>query len=87
LKAGSISATSPPREIAGFTNCLWHGSIVYVGDLVMRSEKQVMLTPNFGRKSRDQDAAGRVGLHLRMEGPGLASGQHGREVRRYVNAH
>lgn len=47
-----------PREIAGSTNCLRHGNIVYVGDLGMRTEKQMMLTPNFGRKSRDQDPAG-----------------------------
>jgi DNA-directed RNA polymerase alpha subunit len=53
LKAGTISATSPPREIAGFTNCLRHGNIVFVGDLGMRTEKQMMLTPIFGRKSRD----------------------------------
>ena len=42
-----------PREIAGFTNCLRHGNIVFVGDFGMRTEKQMMLTPIFGRKSRD----------------------------------
>ena len=29
-----------PREIAGFTNCLRHGNIVFVGDLGMHTESR-----------------------------------------------
>jgi hypothetical protein len=68
-----------PSEIAGFTNCPRHGNIVYVDDLGMRTEKQMMVTPNFGRRSRDQDAAGRDRAASWEERPGLASGQHRRD--------
>ena len=40
-----------PQGNCRFTNWLRHGNIVFVGDLGMRTEKQMMLTPIFGRKS------------------------------------
>lgn len=40
-----------PKGNCRFTNWLLHGNIVFVGDLGMRTEKQMMLTPIFGRKS------------------------------------
>jgi DNA-directed RNA polymerase subunit alpha len=83
LKAGTISATSPQGNCR-FTNCLRHGNIVFVGDLGMRTKKQMMLTPIFGRKSRDQVAAGGIGLHLGMKVPGWPLDEM---ARRYVDAH
>ena len=32
-------------------NCLYNDNIVYIGDLVVKSESEMMRTPNFGRKS------------------------------------
>lgn len=76
------------REIAVFTNGLRHGNVVHVGDLGMRTEKQMMLTPNFGRKSRDQDAAGRDTDASGNESPGLAPPDNMDEMaRRYIDAH
>jgi hypothetical protein len=47
------------------------GNIVHIGDLGMRAEKQMMLTPHFGRKLRDQDSADRDSVKARrMVTPG-----------------
>ena len=67
-----------PREIAGSPTA-YGMATSFVGDLGMRTEKQMMITPIFGRKSRDQDAAGRDRAASANESPGLASGQHGRD--------
>jgi DNA-directed RNA polymerase subunit alpha len=32
-------------------NCLRNDNIVYIGDLVIRTEAEMLKTPNFGRKS------------------------------------
>jgi DNA-directed RNA polymerase subunit alpha len=32
-------------------NCLYNDNIVYIGDLVVKTESEMMRTPNFGRKS------------------------------------
>ena len=35
-------------------NCLKNDNIVYIGDLVQRSEPEMLRTPNFGRKSLNE---------------------------------
>ncbi len=43
-------------------NCLKNDNIVYIGDLIQKTEAEMLRTPNFGRKSleRDQGSAGRT---------------------------
>lgn len=50
-------------------NCLKSYNIVYVGDLVQKTEAELLTTPNFGRKSLDgiKTALARMGLELGME--------------------
>ena len=35
-------------------NCLKNDNIVYIGDLVQKSESEMLRTPNFGRKSLNE---------------------------------
>jgi DNA-directed RNA polymerase subunit alpha len=35
-------------------NCLKNDNIVYIGDLVQKSENEMLRTPNFGRKSLNE---------------------------------
>ena len=35
-------------------NCLKTENIIYIGDLVQRSESEMLKTPNFGRKSLNE---------------------------------
>jgi DNA-directed RNA polymerase subunit alpha len=53
-------------------NCLKNDNIVYIGDLVQKSEREMMRTPNFGRKSLDEikEVLANMGLSLGMEVPG-----------------
>lgn len=53
------------------SNCMRHENIVYVGDLVTRSEAALMRVPNFGRKSLNEikAALASLGLGLGMEVP------------------
>jgi len=53
-------------------NCLKNDNIVYIGDLVQKSEAEMLRTPNFGRKSLNEIKAvlAEMGLHLGMEVPG-----------------
>ena len=52
-------------------NCLKHDNIIYIGDLVQKSEADMLRTPNFGRKSLNEikEVLGHMGLHLGMEIP------------------
>lgn len=52
-------------------NCLKNENIVYIGDLVQRTEHDLLKTPNFGRKSLNEIRAVLDGmnLHLGMEIP------------------
>jgi DNA-directed RNA polymerase subunit alpha len=53
-------------------NCLKNDNIVYIGDLVQKSEAEMLRTPNFGRKSLDEikGALAQLGLHLGIKIPG-----------------
>ncbi len=50
-------------------NCLKNDNIVYIGDLVQRSESDMLRTPNFGRKSLNEikEVLTTMGLHLGMQ--------------------
>jgi DNA-directed RNA polymerase subunit alpha len=52
-------------------NCLKNDNIVYIGDLVQKSEGEMLRTPNFGRKSLNEikEVLSHMGLHLGMEIP------------------
>lgn len=49
-------------------NCLKNENIVYIGDLVQKSESEMLKTPNFGRKSLNEirDVLVQMGLGLGM---------------------
>jgi DNA-directed RNA polymerase subunit alpha len=49
-------------------NCLKNDNIIYIGDLVQRSEQEMLRTPNFGRKSLNEikEVLSTMGLHLGM---------------------
>jgi DNA-directed RNA polymerase subunit alpha len=53
-------------------NCLKNDNIVYIGDLIQKSEGEMLRTPNFGRKSLNEikEVLAGMGLHLGMEVPG-----------------
>jgi DNA-directed RNA polymerase subunit alpha len=53
-------------------NCLKNDNIIYIGDLVQKSEAEMLRTPNFGRKSLNEikEVLAQMGLHLGMEVPG-----------------
>jgi DNA-directed RNA polymerase subunit alpha len=36
-------------------NCLKNDNIIYIGDLVQKTEAEMLRTPNFGRKSLERD--------------------------------
>lgn len=50
-------------------NCLKNDNIVYIGDLVQKSEGDMLRTPNFGRKSLNEikEVLSNMGLHLGMQ--------------------
>jgi DNA-directed RNA polymerase subunit alpha len=50
-------------------NCLKNDNIVYIGDLVQKTEAEMLRTPNFGRKSLNEikEVLSQMGLHLGME--------------------
>jgi DNA-directed RNA polymerase subunit alpha len=52
-------------------NCLKNDNIVYIGDLIQKSEAEMLRTPNFGRKSLNEikEVLAQMGLHLGMEVP------------------
>jgi DNA-directed RNA polymerase subunit alpha len=53
-------------------NCLKNDNIVYIGDLVQKTEQEMLRTPNFGRKSLNEikEVLGSMGLGLGMTIPG-----------------
>ena len=50
-------------------NCLKNDNIIYIGDLVQKTEQEMLRTPNFGRKSLNEikEVLSTMGLHLGME--------------------
>jgi DNA-directed RNA polymerase subunit alpha len=53
-------------------NCLKNDNIVYIGDLVQKTEAEMLRTPNFGRKSLNEikEVLAQMGLGLGIEVPG-----------------
>ena len=53
-------------------NCLKNDNIVYIGDLIQKTEAEMLRTPNFGRKSLNEikEVLAQMGLHLGMQIPG-----------------
>jgi DNA-directed RNA polymerase subunit alpha len=53
-------------------NCLKNDNIVYIGDLIQKTEAEMLRTPNFGRKSLNEikEVLAQMGLRLGMEVPG-----------------
>ena len=53
-------------------NCLKNDNIVYIGDLVQKTEAEMLRAPNFGRKSLNEikEVLAQMGLKLGMELPG-----------------
>ena len=52
-------------------NCLKNDNIVYIGDLIQKTEAEMLRTPNFGRKSLNEikEVLTAMGLHLGMDVP------------------
>ncbi|MCI4664757.1 MAG: DNA-directed RNA polymerase subunit alpha [Neomegalonema sp.] len=50
-------------------NCLKNDNIVYIGDLIQKTEAEMLRTPNFGRKSLNEikEVLTNLGLHLGQE--------------------
>jgi DNA-directed RNA polymerase subunit alpha len=50
-------------------NCLKNDNIVYIGDLVQKTEQEMLRTPNFGRKSLNEikEVLTQMSLHLGTE--------------------
>lgn len=50
-------------------NCLKNDNIVYIGDLVQKTEQEMLKTPNFGRKSLNEikEVLSQMGLYLGIE--------------------
>ena len=50
-------------------NCLKNDNITYIGDLIQKTEGEMLRTPNFGRKSLNEikEVLAQMGLHLGME--------------------
>ncbi len=53
-------------------NCLKNDNIIYIGDLVQKTEAEMLRTPNFGRKSLNEikEVLASMGLRLGMDIPG-----------------
>ena len=52
-------------------NCLKNDNIVYIGDLIQKTEGEMLRTPNFGRKSLNEikEVLATMGLSLGMDVP------------------
>ena len=50
-------------------NCLKNDNIIYIGDLVQKTEAEMLRTPNFGRKSLNEikEVLAEMGLSLGMK--------------------
>ena len=61
-------------------NCLKNDNIVYIGDLIQKTEAEMLRTPNFGRKSLNEikEVLAADGPASRHGSAGLAAGEHRR---------
>ena len=61
-------------------NCLKNDNIVYIGDLIQKTEAEMLRTPNFGRKSLNEikEVLASMGLASRHGSAGLAAGEYRR---------
>ena len=52
-------------------NCLKNDNIIYIGDLVQKTEGEMLRTPNFGRKSLNEikEVLSSMSLYLGIEVP------------------
>jgi DNA-directed RNA polymerase subunit alpha len=52
-------------------NCLKNDNIIYIGDLIQKTEAEMLRTPNFGRKSLNEikEVLAQMGLHLGLHVP------------------
>ena len=52
-------------------NCLKNDNIIYIGDLVQKTENEMLRTPNFGRKSLNEikEVLAGMSLYLGIEIP------------------
>ena len=70
LQAGKFLERVDELELSvRSANCLKNDGINYVGELVQRSEAEMLRTPNFGRRSLNEikELLAQVGLHLGMD--------------------
>src|SRR3546814_9423980 len=63
-------------------NCLKNDNIIYIGDLVQKTEAEMLRTPNFGRKSLNEikEVLSSMGLRLGMDIPGRSE-EHTSELK------
>ena len=70
LRAGKLLERVEDLELSvRSANCLKNDGICYVGELVQKSEDEMLRTPNFGRKSLNEikELLAGSGLHLGMD--------------------
>ena len=69
---GSRSSVCQLELSVRSANCLKNDNIVYIGDLIQKTEAEMLRTPNFGRKSLNEikEVLSSMGLRLGMEIPG-----------------
>ena len=70
-------------------NCLKNDNIVYIGDLIQKTEGEMLRTPNFGRKSLNEikEVLAQMGLHLGMEIPSWPPDNIEELAKRYEDAY
>jgi len=70
-------------------NCLKNDNVVYIGDLVRKTEAEMLRTPNFGRKSLNEikQVLVQMGLHLGMEVPDWPPKNIEELAKRFENHH
>jgi DNA-directed RNA polymerase subunit alpha len=63
-------------------NSLKNDNIIYIGELVQKSEAELLRTPNFGRKSLNEikEVLARMNLRLGMEIPNWGDVENRRRV-------
>ncbi len=65
LQPGSAEEGRRARMSVRSANCLKNDNIVYIGDLIQKTEAEMLRTPNFGRKSLNEikEVLASMGLH------------------------